>query len=204
MKSLEVPPPDWSPVELRKVPPEELLREAMRQAFPNVDMTDPSLIETPKRVLKFWREFSHAGDVDQYLSRSFSNERGSQGMVVQAGIPFRALCEHHLLPFFGVAHVGYLPNQRVIGLSKLARIVRSIGTRRPTVQETVTEEIAKLLYKPLDSRGSIVVIKAEHTCMSIRGVAAPNVVTTTSAIKGLFRDAEQVRDEFFRLVEMQS
>jgi GTP cyclohydrolase IA len=185
---------------LEEVPTEALLKEAMRRTFTHVDMTEHSLLDTPKRLAKFWAEFNCPTDINELLTRSFDNSKGSEGMVVQTDIPLRGLCEHHLAPFFGVAHIGYLPQKRVIGLSKLARLVDAVSTRRPSVQETVTREIADLLHHALGSLGSIVVIKATHTCMTVRGVKTPGVFTTTSSVTGLFRNANQVRDEFFRLV----
>jgi GTP cyclohydrolase I len=187
---------------LAKVSTEDLIREAMRRTFTHVDMTEESLIETPKRVAKFWREFNTLSDTQAILERSFDNKKGSSGMVVQKDLPFRALCEHHLLPFYGKVHLAYMPSKRVVGLSKLARLVKAVGVRRPSVQETITEELCELLHSGLESRGAIVVVKAEHTCMSVRGVCAPGVVTTTSSIKGIFRDAGQMRSEFFALLDV--
>ena len=188
--------------DLSAVSVETLIGEAMRRIFTHVNMRDASLVDTPKRVAKFWKEFNTVTDVDQLLGRSFDNSQGSSGMVVQTDVPVRCLCEHHLAPFFGVAHIGYFPNRRVVGLSKLARLVDAVGTRRPSVQETLTEELASLLYHGLESRGCIVVVRAEHTCMTVRGVNKPGVLTTTSSVKGLFRDAAQVREEFFRIINL--
>lgn len=186
--------------ELSKFSPEQLIGEAMRKTFTHVDMQDPSMVETPARVAKFWKEFNTPCEPEVYLKRTFDNSKGSQNMVAQADLPFRALCEHHLAPFHGKAYIAYIPKKRVIGLSKLARLVEAVGTRRPSVQETITEELANLLFDGLESQGAIVVIKAEHTCMSVRGVCVPGVVTTTSSVKGLFMHAPHIREEFFSLV----
>ncbi len=194
------------PSDLAKFEDIELAQELLRRVFTNVDMKEPSLLETPHRLLKFWKEFNQKcdlEDIQKLLHRNFDNRKGSKSMVVQVGVPVAALCEHHLLPFFGVANIGYLPKDNVVGLSKLARLVKAIGSRRPTVQETLTREIARLLYTELGSLGSIVTVQAEHTCMTIRGVKAPGVITTTCAIEGLFRDASQSRQEFFELVKLQ-
>ena len=159
---------------------------------------DSSIVDTPNRVAKFLQEFNQGTDLKQLLKARF--ECDSKGMVVQTGIPFRALCEHHLLPFLGVAHVGYIPNKWVVGLSKLTRLVQSAGTRRPSIQERLTKEICSLLSDELDCLGAIVVINAEHTCMSVRGINAPGVRTITSSVKGVFRDVPAAREEFFALI----
>lgn len=186
--------------ELQGYTNEDLFRELMRRTFTHLDMKDPSIVETPKRVAKFWREFNQKADVDSLLARTFDNSDGTKGMVVQTDVPVACLCEHHLLPFFGTVDLGYIPNKSVVGLSKLARLVKALGHERPTVQETLTERLASLLYTKLDARGVIVVVRAEHTCMTVRGAQAPGVLTTTSTVKGILRDASQVREEFFELL----
>jgi GTP cyclohydrolase I len=114
-------------------------------------------------------------------------------------ISFDSMCEHHLLPFMGKAHIGYLPDGRVIGLSKLARVVETVA-RRPQVQERMTEEIANLLVEELHARGVAVVIEAVHTCMAIRGVRQPGSVCVTSAMKGIFRSQVSSRAEIMTLI----
>lgn len=185
---------------LHKYTPQQLVEEAMRQTFTHVDMNDPSVQETPARVIKFWKEYNTPHDPQTLLSRTFDNAKGSPGMVALSEIPFRALCEHHLAPFEGHAYVAYIPNKRVIGLSKIPRLVEAVGIHRPSVQETITEQLANLLFEGLQSQGSIVVVKAKHTCMGARGACVPEVVTTTSSVKGLFLHAPHIRQEFFSLV----
>ena len=114
-------------------------------------------------------------------------------------ISFNSLCEHHLLPFMGVAHVGYLPNGRIVGLSKLARVVEEVS-HRPQVQERMTDQVADLLYEELDAKGVVVVLEATHTCMTIRGVRKPGSLTVTSAVRGLFKTNQSSRAEVMSLI----
>lgn len=130
---------------------------------------------------------------------SFANENGYDELVLARDIPVRAVCEHHLLPFVGVAHVGYLPGDRISGLSKLARLVEHYGSR-PQLQERMTRQIADLLDKELSPRGVGVVIEAEHSCMTLRGVRARGSSTVTSTLLGLLREDPRSRSEFFSLI----
>lgn len=181
--------------------PEEAMRKLM--ALIGLDKYDPNMVDTPLRFSKYLKEFINPDtDLEAELGTSFPNE-GIDAMVVQSGIPFRAVCAHHLLPFFGTAAIGYIPTERVVGLSKLARLVRSAGTKKPSMQETITSEIADTIEKVLKPRGCMIVIDAEHTCMAIRGVVAPGVTTSTSAVRGVYRDAVHTRTEFFELCRSQ-
>ena len=123
-------------------------------------------------------------------------------MIAQSNIPFRMLCEHHLVPAIGRAAIGYIPNKRVVGLSKLTRLVQAVGTERPSLQEYICDKVADLLFEHIDPKGVIVAIKAEHGCMACRGVNSPGVMTMTSSVKGVFRDVPAARDEFFQLTRM--
>ncbi len=168
----------------------------------NLDVADPNVDGTSTRFVRYLEEFINPKtNLEAELGTSFPNE-GIDAMVVQSGIPFRAVCAHHLLPFFGTAAVGYIPTDRVVGLSKLARLVRAAGTKKPSMQETITSEIANAMEKVLKPRGCMVVIDAEHTCMAIRGIVAPGVTTSTSAVRGVFRDAVHTRTEFFELAKL--
>ena len=129
--------------------------------------------------------FSGLHDDPREHLRKFFTEKYDE-LVLVRDISFNSMCEHHLLPFMGVAHVGYMPNGRVIGLSKLARVVEVVS-KRPQVQERMTEEIANLLIEELDAKGVAVVVEATHTCMTIRGIRKPGSLCVTSAMKGLFR-----------------
>jgi GTP cyclohydrolase IA len=133
-----------------------------------------------------------------FHATTFPNDEGYDELVVARDIPFHSLCEHHLLPFHGVAHVGYLPGARIVGLSKLARVV-DLYARRLQVQERLTTQVAGWLRRELDPRGVGVVLEAEHLCMSLRGVQKPGARTITSALHGLVRDDPRTRDEFLAL-----
>src|SRR4051794_22985737 len=136
-----------------------------------------------------------------FAPTTFPND-GYDELVVATGIPFNSLCEHHLLPFHGVAHVGYLPGDRIIGLSKLGRVV-DLFARRLQVQERMTSEIAGWIDEHLEPKGVGVVIEAEHLCMSLRGVQKPGTLTATSALRGLVRDDPRTRQEFIALAARQ-
>jgi GTP cyclohydrolase I len=129
---------------------------------------------------------------------TFPNDEGYDELVLARSIPVRSLCEHHALPFVGVAHVGYLPGDRILGLSKLARVVEKFA-RRPQVQERLTQQVADWLQTHLAPRGVGVVVEAEHLCMTMRGVRATGTSTVTSAVHGLLRDDARSRVEFFAL-----
>lgn len=164
------------------------------------DVGREGLVETPARVARMYSEVCRGMDetpVD-HLSTTFSAPEGS-GMVVERDIAFHSLCEHHLLPFFGVAHVAYLPSGRVAGLSKLARTVE-VFARRLQLQERLTSQVADALMDELGARGAIVMVEAEHMCMSMRGVGKPGSTTATLAKRGAFAEDPALVDEFFRLV----
>ncbi|NMR20279.1 GTP cyclohydrolase I FolE [Cellulomonas fimi] len=131
---------------------------------------------------------------------TFPNDEGYDELVLARSLPVRSVCEHHLLPFVGVAHVGYLPGERILGLSKLARVVEMFA-RRPQVQERLTQQVANWMQGTLAPRGVGVVVEAEHMCMSMRGVGVTGASTTTSALHGLLRDDARSRAEFFALVD---
>jgi GTP cyclohydrolase I len=163
------------------------------------DPDRPSLCDTPARVARMYAEL-FAGmytDPSRHLSRPFA-ERYDE-LVLVRDISFNSMCEHHLLPFMGVAHVGYLPNGKVAGLSKLARVVEEIS-RRPQVQERMTHQIADLINVELDAKGVVVVLEATHTCMTIRGVRKPGSLTVTSAVRGLFKTNQSSRAEAMALI----
>jgi GTP cyclohydrolase I len=163
------------------------------------DITREGLRGTPQRVARMYGELFAGIDDDptKHLDVHFSEEYDE--MVVLRDVPFHSLCEHHLLPFMGKAHVAYLPNGKVVGLSKLARVVDAFA-RRPQVQERLTTQIADLIMNKLDARGAGVIIEATHTCMTIRGVMKPGSVMVTSAMKGLFRTNVATRSEAINLM----
>ena len=155
------------------------------------DLEDESLRDTPRRVAAAYEELLSPRTFDM---TTFPNEEGYDELVVAREIPFSSLCEHHLLPFVGVAHVAYSPGQRILGLSKLARVVEMFS-RELQVQERMTMQIAHWLQECLEPRGVGVIVEAEHLCMSIRGVQKPGATTVTTQFTGVFKDdpAEQVR-----------
>jgi GTP cyclohydrolase IA len=158
-----------------------------------------SLCETPARVARMYAELFcglHA-DPGRHLKKVFTDQYDE--MVLVRDISFNSMCEHHLLPFMGKAHVGYLPRGKVIGLSKLARVVEEIS-HRPQVQERMTHQIADLINADLDPKGVIVILEAEHTCMTIRGIRKPGSLTVTSAVRGLLKTNPASRAEAMALI----
>ncbi|MFW6033837.1 MAG: GTP cyclohydrolase I FolE [bacterium] len=154
------------------------------------------MADTPHRMVRAYAEMLTAGEFD---FTTFPNSEGYDELVLVQDIPVRSVCEHHMLPFVGVAHVGYLPGERIVGLSKLARVVDFFGHRTQT-QERLTKQVAEYLRDQLHPRGVGVVVEAEHTCMSQRGVRAAGSRTVTSALFGVVRDDPATRGEFLGLV----
>ena len=159
------------------------------------DLADEGLRDTPRRVAAAFAELLTPRPFEP---TTFPNDEGYDELVVARAIPFHSLCEHHLLPFQGVAHVGYLPAERIVGLSKLARVV-DLFARGLQVQERLTVQVAGWLQEQLQPKGVGVVIEAEHLCMSLRGVQKPGTLTVTSALHGLVRDDQRTRQEFLSL-----
>ena len=164
---------------------------------------DPSregLLKTPKRVAKAWKFFTkgYHGNLEDITNRAIFTE-DVQDMVIVRDIEFFSLCEHHLLPFFGKAHVGYIPNGKVIGLSKIPRIV-DMYSRRLQVQERLTNQIANAIKNVLDPIGVAVVMEGKHMCMQMRGVEKQNSFASTSAMLGQFRESDETRSEFLSII----
>ena len=160
-----------------------------------LDLTDENLTDTPRRMADALIEMTSGPDFEL---TTFPNDEGYDELVLVKGIAVQSVCEHHVLPFVGVAHVGYLPGARILGLSKLARMVE-LHARRPQTQERLTKSIADHLRDELQPHGVGVVIEAEHTCMSLRGARSPGARTTTSALFGRLRDDPRSRAEFLAL-----
>jgi GTP cyclohydrolase IA len=160
-----------------------------------VDIDGDGLRETPARMARAYAELF---DARPFRLTTFPNEEGYDELVLARDIPFRAVCEHHLLPFRGVAHVGYLPGDRIVGLSKLARLVDHFAAR-PQTQERLTQQVADCLAARLEPRGAGVVLEAEHACMTMRGARALGATTITSALVGILRTDARSRSEFFAL-----
>jgi len=159
------------------------------------------LLETPARVARAYRELfaGYEADPRDYLARTFEEVGGYDELVLMKDIPVVSFCEHHMLPFIGRAHVGYLPRDRVVGISKLARVVRGFA-RRLQIQEKLTAEIARAICDILKPKGVGVVIVSEHSCMTMRGVNTPGTKLTTSHLLGEVRDDPRTRQAFFELV----
>ena len=165
------------------------------------DPAREGLLETPKRVAKAYRELfaGYEADPREYLQRTFEEVGGYDELVVLRDIRVVSFCEHHMLPFLGRAHVGYLPSDRVVGISKLARVVNGFA-RRLQIQEKLTAEIAEAIQDILQPKGVGVVIVSEHSCMTMRGVNTPGSRLTTSRLLGVVRDDPRTRQEFLELV----
>jgi GTP cyclohydrolase I len=159
------------------------------------DLSEESLSGTPRRIARLYAELLTPAP---FRPTTFPNDGGYDELVVARDIPFHSLCEHHLLPFVGVAHIGYLPGERILGLSKLARVV-DFFARSLQVQERLTTEIAGWLEQELQPKGLGVVLEAEHLCMSLRGVQKQGATTVTSALQGRVRDDARTRQEFLAL-----
>ena len=187
-------PSEWH-VDLPRI--ERAVREIL--AAVGEDPNREGLRETPRRVARMYAEmFSGLHKNPRTHLQKFFTEKYDE-MVLVRDISFDSMCEHHMLPFSGVAHIGYIPNGKVVGLSKLARVVEVVS-HRPQVQERMTEDLANLLIEELDVKGVAVVIEATHSCMTIRGVRKPGSVCVTSAMKGVFRSSLSSRAEVMNLI----
>lgn len=187
-----------------KPPPTQADAEAAVRTLIEWAGDDPDregLLETPKRVAKAYRELfaGYETNPHEYLERTFEEVGGYDQLVILRDIRVVSFCEHHMLPFLGKAHVAYLPNDRVVGISKLARVVNGFA-RRLQIQEKLTAEIAEAIQEVLQPKGVGVVLVSEHSCMTMRGVNTPGSSLTTSHLLGEVRDDPRTRQEFFELV----
>ncbi|MGY5763636.1 GTP cyclohydrolase I FolE [Brachybacterium sp. DNPG3] len=181
---------------------QQRLAAAVREILAAVgeDPDRDGLQDTPARVARMYAEVFQGLDQDAEEPLSTTFEIDHQELVLVRDIRFHSMCEHHLLPFMGVAHVGYIPGAgKVTGLSKLARLVH-VYARRPQVQERITSQVADALMEQIDAAGAIVVIEAEHMCMSMRGVRAEGASTVTSAVRGMLRESASTRSEAMSLI----
>lgn len=192
----------------------ELREEAVRALLASTgeDVNREGLVDTPARVAKMYEEVFGGYKIDPYelLERTFTEDAGIeeadedgvinylQGMVIVRNIKFYSHCEHHMVPFFGTVHVGYIPNKKVVGLSKIARVVDAYA-RRLQIQERLTKQIADTIQEVLNPQGVMVVVEAEHLCMKMRGIKNPCADTVTSTVRGLFEQAP-TRQEFLQLI----
>ncbi|HEY2908810.1 MAG TPA: GTP cyclohydrolase I FolE [Gemmataceae bacterium] len=177
------------------------IRRAVREILLAVgeDPDREGLQETPERVARMYAEIFAGLHLDPALHLQKTFTQKADEMVLVKDIEFASCCEHHLLPFTGKAHIGYLPDGRVVGLSKLARVVDAVA-RRPQVQERMTEALADLIMNEVNPRGVAVIVEASHSCMTIRGVRKPGSMTTTSAVRGILKTNPATRAEFMSLV----
>ena len=182
-------------------PPEvqDAIRTLIRWAGDDPDRE--GLLDTPKRVARAWREYArgYAEDPAEHLSRTFDEVGGYDEIVLLKDIPFQSHCEHHLAPIIGKASIAYLPSDRVVGISKLARVLHGFA-RRLQVQERLTAQVADCICEHLQPLGVAVVIEASHACMTARGVSTPGVMMTTSRMMGVFREDERSRREVLALM----
>jgi GTP cyclohydrolase I len=178
---------------------QEAIRTLIRWA--GDDPSREGLLDTPKRVARAWREYARGYEEDpaQHLSRTFEEVGGYDEIVLLKDIPFQSHCEHHLAPIIGKASIAYLPANRVVGISKLARVLHGYA-RRLQVQERLTAQVADAICEHLKPQGVAVVIEATHACMTARGVSTPGVMMTTSRMMGCFRDDERSRREVLALM----
>lgn len=178
---------------------EEAVRTLIRWA--GDDPNREGLVGTPDRVVRAYEEFfaGYAEDPVKILGRTFEETAGYDELIVLKGIRIESHCEHHMVPIIGECHVGYLPNQRVVGISKLARVVETYA-KRLQIQEKLTAEIANVIDSVLNPRGVAVVVEAAHQCMTTRGVRKPGVKMVTSCMLGVFRDDAETRREFLSLI----
>lgn len=181
----------------------EKIKQAVRMILEAVGENPDreGLLDTPKRVAKMYAEAFEgmAINEEEYFETIFSEDH--EELVLVKDIPFYSMCEHHLVPFFGKAHVAYIPKGgRVVGLSKLARAVEAVA-RRPQLQERITSTVANAIMKKLEPHGVVVVVEAEHMCMTMRGVKKPGSKTVTSAVRGIFEKDSAARAEVFSLIK---
>jgi len=169
----------------------------------NLDLDDPNFRETPERVAKMYLEMFHGlREGSQPRVTTFPNDGDYHHMVIEKEIPFYSMCAHHFVPFYGHAHIAYIPEARIVGLSKLPRILEFYA-KRPQLQERLTEQVAEFLWSTLRPQGVMVVIEARHLCIEMRGVKKAGAMTTTSALRGCFAD-RKVREEFLSLLSRRS
>lgn len=177
------------------------IKEAVKLLLQGIgeDVNREGLVDTPERIARMYAEIFGGMDQDasEHLSRVFTVENNE--MVLEKDIVFYSMCEHHMLPFFGKAHIAYIPNGKVVGLSKLARTVE-VYARRLQIQEKMTGQIADAIMKYLEPQGVMVMVEAEHMCMTMRGVKKPGSQTVSIATRGVFRDNSRLQEQFFGML----
>jgi GTP cyclohydrolase I len=183
-------------------PAEEIVASSFKQILEAIgeDPNREGLVETPERFARAYSEFFSGLKEDPriHLQKGFS-EGATSAMVIETKIPFNSFCEHHFVPFHGIAHIGYIPNGKVVGLSKLARLLEGYA-KRPQIQERLTGQIADAIMEVLDAEGCAVIIEAEHMCMTVRGVKKPGTITVTNEMRGTFLTDPAIRQEFLSMI----
>lgn len=165
----------------------------------DIDLDDPNMVDTDLRVAKMYLEMFHGlREGSEPTVTTFPNAEGYEHMVMERDIPFYSMCAHHLVPFYGKAHIAYIPGDTILGLSKFVRILEFYA-KRPQLQERLTEQVADFFVDKLDPKGAMVVIEARHLCVEMRGVKKPGALTVTSALRGIFH-SRPVREEFLDLL----
>ena len=166
-----------------------------------LDLRDPNFTETPERVARMYLEIFGGLEKDSEPEiKTFPNDQRYSNMITVKDIPFFSVCSHHLIPFFGRVHLGYIPDEQIIGLSKLARIVEFFA-KRPQIQEQFTDQVIEFIVSKISPKGVMVVVEAQHLCMEMRGVEKPGALTVTSGIRGCFED-KGFREEFMNLISL--
>lgn len=180
---------------------QEKIKEAVKLLLQGIgeDAGREGLAETPERIARMYGEICGGMEMDagEILSKTFSTEK--TGMVLEKDIVFYSMCEHHMLPFFGKVHIAYIPDGKIVGLSKLARCVE-VYAKRLQLQERMTEQIAEAVMKHLSPKGVMVLAEAEHMCMTMRGIKKPGSKTVTYAAAGVFQEDTQLQEKFFRML----
>ncbi len=182
---------------------QEKIKEGVRLLLEGIgeDVNREGLKDTPDRIARMYQEIFGGmyEDAGEHLSKVFSVEKGE--MVLEKDITFYSCCEHHLVPFYGKAHVAYVPDGKVVGLSKLARTV-DVYARRPQIQEQMTAQVADAIMEHLAPKGAMVVVEAEHMCMTMRGIKKPGSKTVTIACRGVFEEDEKLQNRFFQMLNL--
>jgi GTP cyclohydrolase I len=194
-------PPSPASTSVARVVDKSAIESAVRKILKAVGENPrrDGLLDTPARVARMYEEMFSGLHLDPARHLETTFPEAYDEIVLVRDIPFTSMCEHHLLPFTGVAHVAYLPNGKVVGLSKLARVVEEVS-RRPQVQERLTQTVADMLEDKLGTKGAAVVIESEHSCMALRGVRKSGTLTITSSLRGVFREDQASRSEVLSLI----
>lgn len=158
--------------------------------------------DTARRFIEYLAEYTQDIPLKQIFKTFDHTEGASHSIISQINIPFRGVCEHHLLPMWGRAHFGYIPSKKVIGLSKISRLIEAVGVEKPSLQEYYADRILKLFIEHLEPQGCMLIIESEHSCMACRGVAKPDVPTVTSVVDGIFAMNPNAKQEFMDLVKI--